>query len=377
MSEYQYHEWQAIDRILTPHEQTEVNQLSSHINVSPSRAEVTYHWSDFRHDPKHVLLDFFDAYFYFANWGSLRLMFRFPVGLIDESDIQPYLVDEFISFETFEQYQVLDLDFNPEDGGIWIENEANLSYFTPLRADLLEGDYRLLYLAWLKTAPNASFYDGDVEIRSTDQEPPVPAGLKNLSPALQNFAKVFSIDPLLIQAAAEKSPPLKRGRLVLNYTSLVASLSREECDNFLVRLAEGEPALGLKLRKRLGNIGVSKDPRRPKPSRTFEELLKKAEKLAGEEKKRQEEAALLRHIAEMQSLAAREQQTWLFVEDLLDNGRKIASVYDEATDLLEKLNQLSDFQDSRDIFFKRLHRLADKYATRAALMSRWHRHGWV
>ena len=377
MSEYQYHEWQAIDRILTPYEQAEVNDLSSHINVSPSRAEVTYHWSDFRHDPKQVLLDYFDAYFYFANWGSLRLMFRFPVGLIDESDIQPYLVDEFISFETIEQYQVLDLDFNPEDGGIWIENEANLSYYTPLRADLLEGDYRLLYMAWLKAVTISGSYAGGMENRSTDQEPPVPAGLKNLSPALQNFANVFSIDPFLIQAAAEKSLPLKRSRLVLNYTSLVASLSREESDNFLVRLAEGEPALGLKLRKRLENIGVSKDPTRPKSSRTFAELLEKADELAGEEKKRQEEAALQRHIAEMHSLAAREQQTWLFVEDLLDNGRKIASVYDEATALLEKLHQLSEFQDSRDIFFKRLHRLADKYAARSALMSRWHRRGWV
>ena len=67
MSEYQYHEWQAVDRVLTPEEQTAVNDLSSHIEVSPSRAVVTYHWSDFRHDPKQVLLKYFDAYFYLTN----------------------------------------------------------------------------------------------------------------------------------------------------------------------------------------------------------------------------------------------------------------------------------------------------------------------
>jgi len=55
VSEYQYHEWQAVDRVLTPEEQTAVNDLSSHIEVSLSWAVVTYHWSDFRHDPKQVL----------------------------------------------------------------------------------------------------------------------------------------------------------------------------------------------------------------------------------------------------------------------------------------------------------------------------------
>ena len=150
MSEYQYHEWQAVDRVLTSEEQDAVNDLSSHIEVSSSRAVVTYHWSDFRHDPKQVLLKYFDAYFYLANWGSLRLMFRFPKGLLDEADILPYCIDEFITFDTIGKYQVLDLDFSPEEGEGWMEADAGLSHFIRLRADLLEGDFRLLYLAWLK-----------------------------------------------------------------------------------------------------------------------------------------------------------------------------------------------------------------------------------
>jgi len=63
MSHYQYHEWQTIDRILTPEEQTAVDGLSIHMDVSTSRAVVTYHWSGFRYDPKQVLLQYFDAYF--------------------------------------------------------------------------------------------------------------------------------------------------------------------------------------------------------------------------------------------------------------------------------------------------------------------------
>ncbi len=108
MSEYQYHEWQTIDRLLTPDEQAAVDQLSSHIDVSPSRAVVTYNWGDFKHDPKEVLLQCFDAYFYLANWGSRRLMFRFPKGILNPEEISPYCVGDFVSFETIGQYQVLE-----------------------------------------------------------------------------------------------------------------------------------------------------------------------------------------------------------------------------------------------------------------------------
>ncbi len=355
MSEYQYHEWQAVDRVLTPEEQAAVNDLSSHIEVSSSRAVVTYHWSDFRHDPKQVLLKYFDAYFYLANWGSLRLMFRFPKGLLDEADIVPYCIDEYITFETIGRYQVLDLDFNPEDGGGWMEADAGLSHFIRLRADLLEGDYRLLYLAWLKAMTMyGDLYEdeedenGDPDVAAYDREPPVPPGLKKLSPSLQNFVQVFEIDPFLVQAAAEASPDLKKA-LSVDYRELIGRLPRAECDDFLARLAEGDPGVGLALRKRLGAFLPQERPQ-PAGRRTIQQLIQRAEQLEKAEKKRQAEAARQKHIAEMKALAAREAQVWQQVETLLDTGRKIASVYDEATALLEKLKQLADFQDTQDFF---------------------------
>src|SRR5690242_5991381 len=49
MSEYQYYEWQTIDRLLTEAEQTAVDKLSSHITVSASQAWVDYEYGDFKH----------------------------------------------------------------------------------------------------------------------------------------------------------------------------------------------------------------------------------------------------------------------------------------------------------------------------------------
>jgi hypothetical protein len=379
MSEYQYHEWQIVDRLLTPAEQVAVNGFSSHIEVSASRAVVTYHWSDFRYDPRQVLLQYFDAYFYLANWGSLRLMFRFPIGLIDEADIEPYCVDEYITFEKLGNYQVLDLDFGPEDGGGWMEAEAGLSHFIRLRADLPKGDFRLLYLAWLKAVTiDSDPYedeDDDPDITADDRESPVPPGLKKLSPSLQDFVGVFDIDPFLVQAAAEASPDIKKARAV-DYRDLIERLSRAECDDFLARLAEGDPGVGLALRKRLGER-LPQEHREPARRRTIQQLIQRAAELEKAEKKCQEEAALQKHTAEMKALATREMQVWSQVETLLDSGRKSASVYDEATTLLEKLKQLAEFQNTPDSFEARLHQLAQKYASRPSLIDRWRGRGWV
>jgi hypothetical protein len=327
MSEYQYHEWQAVDRVLTPEEQAAVNDLSSHIEVSSSRAVVTYHWSDFRHDPKQVLLKYFDAYFYLANWGSLRLMFRFPKGLLEEADIEPYCIDEYITFETIGKYQVLDLDFNPEDGGGWMEAEAGLSHFIRLRADLLEGDFSLLYLSLAESDdmygdPYEDEDDNeDTDIAAYDREPPVPPGLKKLSPPLQNFVQIFEIDPFLVQAAAEESPDPKKA-LTVDYHELIGRLPREECDDFLARLAEGDPGVGLALRKRLSAFLPQERPQ-PAGRRTIQQLLQRAKQLEKAEKKRQAEAARQKHIAEMKALAAREAGVWQQVEVCWTPGARL------------------------------------------------------
>lgn len=84
MSEYQYYEWQTLDRPLTPEEREAVSKLSSHIDVTSSQAVVTYSWGDFKHDPIQVLARYSDAFIYLANWGSKRLAFRFPRGLLDD-----------------------------------------------------------------------------------------------------------------------------------------------------------------------------------------------------------------------------------------------------------------------------------------------------
>ena len=90
MSEYQYYEFQAIDRPLTEEEQQAVARLSSRVEPHPRQAVFVYHWSSFPGDPAKILAQYYDAMLYMANWGSRQLMFRFPKAVLDLDGVRAY-----------------------------------------------------------------------------------------------------------------------------------------------------------------------------------------------------------------------------------------------------------------------------------------------
>ncbi len=375
MSEYQYYEWQTIDRILTHEEQIEVQGLSSHIDVTTSQAIVEYHWSDFKHDPKQVLLEYFDAHLYMANWGSRRLIFRFPKGLMDEATLEPYCVPYHISFETSGDYQVLDIELDEEEGLGWVEANATLSTFTRLRDDLIQGDFRLLYLAWLKAITLDpywyEFVDEDEGVFDETFEPPIPAGLNNLSPALTLFTHVFDIDDFLIESAAEISPATK-SKPEVDYGKLVKNLSRAECDQYLAKIAGGDSGTTLALRKHLLDF-IHKSPEPSQKRRSIKSLFTRQDELQQAEKLRQAEAASRAHIAKMEALAKREPQIWPEIDVLLQSYTP--KNYDKVTQMLVDLKRLAEFQGAQEIFQSRLDALRERFKTRSSLMQRWNRQG--
>lgn len=312
MSEYQYYEWQTIDRALTAAEQAAVNKLSSHIEVTSTRAWVEYHWSGFKHDPKQVLARYFDAFLYYANWGCQRLAFRFPKGLLDENALQPYLWEYCSELEPIGDALILDISYPDEDGGNYFEGEARLSALAPLRDDILAGDYRALYLAWLLAA---AANDIDEEL-----EPPVPPGLGELSAPLAEFVRFFQLDSFLVQAAAQASEPLRAAPMPA-LEALIARLPRAECDAFLRRLAEGEPLLALKLNRRLQELaGPPARPQAAAPRRTWAELRETAEQLRQAEARRQKAEAEARRFKDLQDFAPRAAQAWRNVQALIEDG---------------------------------------------------------
>lgn len=247
MSEYQYYEWQTVDRTLTSKERSAVDGLSSHMTTSAAGAWVDYSWGDFKHEPLAVLGSYFDAFIYMANWGSHQLAFRFPVGLIEPAQIQPYLVDSYSGLEKVGDSYILNFELYGEDPpGVWVEDEGQLDSLVPLRKAILAEDYRVLYLAWMRA----------IELQYEDEDrpnPPVPAGLEQLTEELKAFADFFEISQSQLKAAAKASAALPK-TTEIDVAAAIEQLSREECNDFLLRLAGDEPHLSLALRKRLREL---------------------------------------------------------------------------------------------------------------------------
>jgi hypothetical protein len=139
MSEYQYYEWQTIDRPLSPNERQAVSRLSSHMDtVTSTQAIVTYSWGDFKHNPRQVLLQYFDAHLYMANWGTRQLMFRFPKTVIDPQAIQPFCREDSLSLELDGNYYVLEFSQDDESGDYeWLEGEGLLGQLLPIREQIM------------------------------------------------------------------------------------------------------------------------------------------------------------------------------------------------------------------------------------------------
>ncbi len=370
MSEYQYYEFQAIDRPLTEEEQRAVTELSSRVATHPRRAVFTYSFGgSLRRRPEDLLADYYDAMLYLANWGSRQLMFRFPKTLVDVAEMQQYEVvtrevaSDAVAAYTRDEHAILDIQLHEEEGLGWVEGEGWLDSLVSLRDAILQRDYRLLYLAWLKGVTLE--YDVDEQA----PEPPVPPGLRTLPLALENFVELFDLDEDLIQAAAERSGEWKRTTSEDELRQAIEKLTAEEQDRFLLRLAKGEPHLTLALNRRLSALaGLDVPPGDATLRRTVGELFAAAKALRQRRSQEQKARAEARRVAELKALAEREDETWREVDALIQQSQ--AKPYDQAVQLLKNLRDLARYQDCEAVFEGHMRELCDLYSRRHALMRR-------
>ena len=199
MSEYQCYEFVALDRPLTAREMAELRSISTRAEITPTRFWNEYHWGDLKADPAKLLARYFDVHVYFANWGSRRLMFRLPIAAVDVDALRVYLPGGPAALTTTGEHIVVDLCSEAEEPEEeWWEAGGLAASLTPLRAELLRGDLRTAYLAWL-----LAVQDGEVDPDAC--EPPVPRGLGELSAPLVALVDFLRIDQDLLEVAAQSS----------------------------------------------------------------------------------------------------------------------------------------------------------------------------
>jgi hypothetical protein len=273
VSEYQYYEFVALDRPLTPAEMAELRSISTRAQITPTRFFNEYHWGDLKADSAELLARYFDVHVYFANWGSRRLMFRLPRPAVDLDDLRACVPGGPVTLTVTEHHVVLDLwseTEEPEEEE-WFEDGQLLASLTPLRAELLRGDRRVAYLAWL-LAVQAGELDPDTP------EPRVPHGLDAPSASLAALTGFLRVDSDLLGAAAEAG--VKDAGELDRFRSWVERLPAREQQRWLLQAADNlDLAVGSAL---LGEFRRAHPPVAAEQGRTVAQLLERAEELRAE-----------------------------------------------------------------------------------------------
>ncbi len=374
MSEYQYYEFQAIDRPLTDKAQGILRGYSGHAAITATRFVNSYSYGNFKGDETQWMEKYFDAFLYMANWGTHRLMLRLPTSLLPMKVARRYCAGDLFSARAAGRHLILDLRSEDEEGdGDWIEDDNDmLSSLLPVRADLAGGDLRALYIAWLGGAQAGEFDD-------EEEEPPCPPGLGKLSEALEAFADFLRVDHDLIDAAATASPDLaaiENGTL----RRWVSELSEEQRTDLLARLIGGvETHLQSQVLKQIRESCVSEAPVARTKARTVGELLEAAEgqaedrrrqecKREAREKARREREEAAERELRLNVLAKREKEAWRQLDGLI--ATKHPKKYDEAIVLLRDLRDLCARTGRQAEAMARIARLREEHGNKPSLIKR-------
>lgn len=375
MSEYQYFEFVAIDRPLTETEMAGLRALSTRARISATSFVNTYHWGDFRGDPRVMVERYFDAYLHLTNWGTRHLMFRLPADLFGEESGTPYCGTDTAEVWTRDGHTMLSLVRDDDAGQGWDDEDGEglLASIVPARADLAAGDRRLLYLGWLLAAQSGDLDDDEIS-------PPVPAGLDELSGAMQAAVAFLRIDTDLVAAAAEFSPPAPAGHADGDLAAWVGRLAAAEKDAMLLGVMRGEALATARLLQRFRaetglDLGGADGPVLP----TVGELLdaaarrslarrRNADAARVAESARREQARAESTRRRRVALAAEGERAWARVARHIE-GRK-PTEYDAAVTILTDLQVISEEQGTAAEFDRRLASLRLEHVRKPTLQAR-------
>jgi hypothetical protein len=201
MSEYQYIGFRACEKPVSDKDLAYMRKQSSRAEITPWSFDNECHYGDFHGDALAMLRRGYDIHLHYANFGIRKLLIHLPHDLPSTPGAKPYFGEGGLEFLKDKQGQGGILSINPyyepgDQDELWDVNEV-LDRLVPLRAEILEGDLRPLYLAHL-----AILCDKEHDPEETT-EGPVPAGLGKLTAAQQALTELFALGDAFIAAAAE------------------------------------------------------------------------------------------------------------------------------------------------------------------------------
>jgi hypothetical protein len=379
MSEYQYYEFRAIDHPLDDSAIASLRAISSRAEITPTSLTNVYHFGDFKGNVDRLMDALFDAFVYVANWGTHRFAIRLPSRNFDLAATKPFVVPEALRARATKDNVILDF-CSQEEGGEWAEGQGWMASLLLLRADLLAGDLRCLYLGWLASLDRA-------EVDDAQKEPPVPPGLKHLSGPLKRFAEFLRLDPDLLEVAARASPDAEMGLPAADILAVwIAALPEAEKNNFLLRVMQGETAvLTSELLKRYRqdqarrSVRSSGDKEIVPVRRKVSDLLTARDAFAEEKRSRESARASEEQVRRareearkreryLDSLIGREAELWGKVEAAISS--KQPKKYDLAILLLKDLVDLGRRSSQAEKVELRIRQLRQRHSNKRSFIRR-------
>lgn len=227
----------------------------------------------------------------------------------------------------------------------------------PIRHELLNGDFRALYLAWLAAAQSYCLDDDDVE-------PQVPKNLNNLSPSLHALISYFELNVDLVQAAAVSSQNTDTSNDDLE--KLITKLSEDEKNAFLLDLLKNKPDLNLKLKRSLHRFMPPQEKENRSDQRTVEHLNNLAEQITTLRKEKIEKEKQAARIKELQLLEQKEPLVWQQVDSAIQ--LRTSKGYDTAAKLLRNLKDLAIYLGETEQFKTKLNTIQQEHRRLSSFM---------
>ncbi|WP_437215039.1 hypothetical protein [Pectobacterium sp. LFLA-215] len=367
MSEYQYYKFERLDGNLDAKARQALRAISSRAEISATSFQVYYTYSDLKAEPSELMLKYFDIGFYYACWGSIDAYIKLPVGTIPDALLG--FSSDGLHVRESDEWQLL--IFSLEEYDEYFDDEQADDFFqhlVGLRSELIQGNWRLVYLMWLKA------FDCNDDL---EEIPLIQFDFEHLSEEVRAFAALYDIPLALVKALAmvlSGQPSHQAKHTQFQFDAWLHNLTEAEKNTLLSTLFEQgqltrHQALAL-TRKEPANTDetyqywltpdvISPCIKQAKSQLQQEQAAALAKKMAIE--KAEKEKALT-------NIYNQREHCWQRAQEQAD--RTCASGYDAASRYLHQLNEAYQLKNDAAAFEQRFKRFVVVNNNRKALLNR-------
>jgi hypothetical protein len=375
MSEFQYVAFRAIDGPVSPKNLEFMERQSTRAEITPWAFDNEYHYGDFRGDAAEMLRRGYDFHFHYANFGTRTLMIRLPNGLPDAKAARAYFEGDSLSFLKDKTGPGGILCIEPffeagELDDLWNLDEI-LNRLLPLRAEILDGDLRTLYLAHLAVVSDGN-HDPEEE-----KEGPVPAGLNKPTDAQRALAELYGLSDALIAAAARNAPALPQRSDAENQYEAWLQRQPEATRNAWLAQLMADPGSAVRreiLAEFQKSQGTSSWPT-VSLGRTIAELEAAAEDIQSDKNRKNAEKAARARAKKLADLAADPMPTLRETEQLVK--QRGTDAYHQIALLLADLREALAGSEQSDLPEQQARKLKNSHPTLRMLTSELRRQGFL